>query len=289
VTAGPPRPGPGDTVSGMTNHSITYALRRTPDDPRLGRYRVWDSRNEAFTHNGTPTYTDVEWQRFTAILDQGQLGSCTGNAVCGLLGCQGLYEDLSAAQQSGLVEPQAVAFYSLATRIDGYAGQYPPTDTGSDGPSAAKAAMQLGYATGYVHATTFTGAVAAVEKGAGMAGTNWYNGMFSPNSSGVVSISKRDTLAGGHEYVVRQIDAENELVWCDNSWGTSFGVGGRFAMAFTTFERLITEDGDFTTLVPLASPAPTPTPPAPPVPSAVTGQQAADATVAALRALGLSV
>jgi hypothetical protein len=270
----------------MTNHSITYALRRTPDDPRLGRHRVWDSRNEAFVRNGTPTYTDVEWQRFTAILDQGQLGSCTGNAVCGLLGCQGLYEDLSAAQQSGLVESQAVAFYSLATRIDGYAGQYPPTDTGSDGPSAAKAAMQLGYATGYVHATTFTGAVAAVEKGAGMAGTNWYNGMFSPDADGIVSISKRDTVAGGHEYAIRQIDAKNELIWGDNSWGTSFGIAGRFAMRFATFERLMGEDGDFTTLVPLQAAPPVPNPP---VPAAVTGQQAADAMAVALRALGLNV
>jgi hypothetical protein len=269
-------------------HTITYATRRRPGDPRLGRHRVWDSRNDAYVRNGTPTYTDVEWQRFTAIMDQGQLGSCTGNAVCGLLGCQGLYEDLSGNQQAGLVESQAVAFYSLATQLDGYSGTYPPTDTGSDGPSAAKAAMQLGYATGYVHATTFPGAVAAVEKGAGMAGTNWYQGMFTPDANGVVSISKRDTVAGGHEYVVRQIDAKNELVWCDNSWGTSFGVGGRFAMSFTTFERLITEDGDFTTLVPLQSAPPTPVPPTPPVPSAVTGQQAADAAVAAWRALGLS-
>jgi hypothetical protein len=267
--------------------SILHAHRKRPADPRLGRHFSWDSRNEAYLFQGTPAYTSVRWTRNTPILDQGNLGSCTGNAIDAILGCSQLYAALSPEQQAAIgSEGQAVAFYSLATQLDGYPGTYPPDDTGSDGPSAAKAAMQLGYLSGYQHATTISAAMAALEQGPVITGVNWYNNMFSPDANGLVTIPKHDTVAGGHEFLVDEIDAVRGWVGCDNSWGTSFGVGGRFYMTFATWQRLLGEQGDVTVPVPLSAPAPVPVPV--PVPTAVTGQQAADAVTAALRNLGLT-
>jgi len=53
-----------------------------------------------------------------------------------------------------------------------------------------------------------------------------------------------------HEVVADQIDAPKQLVWFWNSWGTSFGVGGRFARSFDTWKQLLERTGDVT--VPLS-------------------------------------
>jgi hypothetical protein len=96
------------------------------------------------------------------ILDQGALGSCTGNAAAGALGTDPLYNTLPAGHPP-LDEDFAVRVYSAATKIDPWPGDYPPDDTGSDGLSAAKACKALGLIPGYLHATSLDGMQAALQ------------------------------------------------------------------------------------------------------------------------------
>lgn len=237
---------------------------------RLGRHIRHDPRSLRYLVEPTGVVQTKIWDRKIAILDQGNLGSCTGNATAGVLGSEPFYDTLPADKQKSLNEDEAVKFYELATQLDGYDGAYPPDDTGSDGLSVAKAAQQLGYISGYQHITSIAAAQTAILSGPFIVGTNWYSGMDDPDSSGLVHV--KGTIRGGHEYECFGYDATADVWHFCNSWGTSWGDSGRFMYSTADFARLLSEQGDATTFVPVTAPAPAPTPtptPTPPTPTPV--------------------
>jgi hypothetical protein len=196
------------------------------------------------------------------VLDQGQVGSCTGNACVGVLATTPNHDAALVATGVVLDEAEALTIYSAAEVIDGD-GPYPPNDNGSSGLSAAKAAKAAGLCSGYLHALTLDEAYTAIGVGPFMVGSNWYTSMDSPDASGVVTITVDATVRGGHEYECRGYDPATGLWHLVNSWGTSYGVAGEFFYDDATLTRLLAESGDITSLVPLSQPAPTPTPPSP--------------------------
>jgi hypothetical protein len=236
---------------------------------RLGRHVHHDSRSLLYPwqQSGVPLQ-DVLLARHISILDQGNVGSCTGNAETGALGTDPLYGTLPADRQAALNEQFALDLYSAAENIDGD-GPYPPNDNGSTGLSVCKAAQNDGLISGYVHCLSLADVLDAISAGhAVILGTNWYDSMDNPDSSGLVSISPGAQVRGGHEYLARGIDTANHLVRLDNSWGTGFGDQGSFTYSWATLERLLSEQGDGTVSVPLTQPAPTPQP-IPPTPAPV--------------------
>src|SRR3954451_20502594 len=66
---------------------------------RLGRHLWLDARSLAYMIENKieemnhPVKT-TEWERVIAILDQGKLGSCTGNAGTGALGTQPFFDEV---------------------------------------------------------------------------------------------------------------------------------------------------------------------------------------------------
>lgn len=231
---------------------------------RLGRHLNHDPRSLRYLLPEAETVVSVEWPRRVAILDQGDLGSCTGNATVGALGTGPLYDALADAgwftRGLTLDENLAVAIYSAAEKVDGGAG-YPPEDQGSSGLSVATVAKTDGYVSGYTHATSVAAAHTALSLGPVLVGSYWYSGMDEP-VDGVVHAT--GTVRGGHEYLCRGYDAARDLFTLDNSWGSSWGDAGSFYYDTPTFTKLLAQHGDVTALVPLSQPAPTPTPaPAP--------------------------
>jgi hypothetical protein len=85
--------------------------------------------------------------------------------------------------------------------------------------------------------------------------------MDSPNSEGIILKPASGTTRGGHEYVCRERDATRDLWWFDNSWGGSWGKGGRFAYNSAGLQALLDRGGDIAQSVPLTSPPPVPEPP----------------------------
>jgi hypothetical protein len=238
-----------------------------PRDVRaLGRNVHHDSRNLAYPYRRTaPSLVSVLHARNIPILDQGDVGSCTGNGETGVLGSDPNFGSLPSAFRSpqALGEQLALRIYSAAETIDGD-GPYPPNDNGSSGPSAAKAAMQLGLIAGYTHILSLDDLKDALQAQAVSIGINWYDSFDTPASSGLISISKGASVRGGHEPMLRGIDVNAQTFYGDNSWGTSWGMSGSFVIGWATMERLLSEQGDGTVSVPLGAPAPTPVPtPAP--------------------------
>jgi hypothetical protein len=225
---------------------------------RLGRHVNHDPRSLRFAVRPSGIVQSRIWQRRIPVLDQGDLGSCTGNATVGVLGTEPYFSALTPVQRQALNEDEAVRLYSQATQLDPWDGAYPPEDTGSDGLSVAKAAVKFGYLSGYQHVTSVAAAQTAIQAGPFIVGTVWLDGMFTPSSSGEVTATGPE--AGGHEYECYgyEADADRWLFW--NSWGTSWGVGGGFWMSGATFAALLAQQGDATTFVPVTQPAPTPTP-----------------------------
>jgi len=232
---------------------------------RLGRHVHHDPRSLSYLVPETSTPTTAMWTRRVPVFDQGDTGSCTGNAAAGVLGTDPFYATLPA----GLVddEGEAVKLYSAATALDDYPGTYPPDDTGSDGLSVAKAAQKAGLISGYQHITSVAAAQTAIVSGPFIVGVNWYTSMDNPDANGLVKVS--GSIRGGHEFECHGYDAAADLWWFTNSWGTSYGKDGTFCMSSPSFARLLSEQGDATVFLPVAAPfPPVPQPPAPtPVPT----------------------
>lgn len=243
-------------------------------DRRLGRHVHHDSRSRSFAWRPTGALPLVSTQhiRHVPVLDQGSLGSCTGNAAIGCMGTGLFYTTVSANDPyHALNEADAVALYSRATQIDPWAGSYPPDDTGSDGLSVAKVLVEAGMISGYLHPFGLAAALDALMHQPIITGTNWLNSMFDVTPEGLVIPA--GGIAGGHEYVADGYDDVRGWVWFTNSWG-SWGKAGSFAMEAEAWGRLLEQDGDVTAFVPAYDPAPVPDPPITPPGADLTFAQA---------------
>ena len=227
-------------------------------DKRLGRQINHDSRSLNYTFNtkGLKVISTVH-SRHIGILDQGQVGSCTGNAGIGALATDPLFQSLNNETVYALNETGALKLYSDAETIDGD-GPYPPQDNGSSGLSIAKALKKAGIISSYQHAFDSLTAITALSQHPFIFGTYWYNGMFTPDADGRVHLN--GSIAGGHEILCREVDAVNQRLWFDNSWGTSWGVNGRFYLTFADFDILLKRSGDVIIFIPSTITPPTPSP-----------------------------
>lgn len=246
--------------------SVTKRIREHPVAGKpLGRHVNHDPRSRNFAAPArAAAAVSQRWYRQTAILNQGDLGSCTGNAADGVLGTDPFFPTVQQAKPDwDFGEAGALSIYSLATTLDPFKGQYPPTDTGSDGLSVAKACVQLGLISGYRHCLSLDAVVTALQLGPVITGVNWYDSFDSPDGTGLIGISSNAQVRGGHEIEIFGLDMDNHQLWMDQSWGPDWGVAGTFCWSFDTYDRLLHEQGDATVFVPASQPAPTPTPPAP--------------------------
>lgn len=221
----------------------------------LGRVKRHDPRSVAYLVPRAASATSAKWARQVPVFDQGDVGSCTGNAAAGVAGTDPFYATLPV----GVVVDEALALrlYSAAETIDGD-GPYPPNDNGSSGLSVAQAAKADGLFSGYLHITSVAAALTAILSGPFIVGSDWFEGMDEPTVDGYVNAT--GAVRGGHEYECFAFGADADRWWFWNSWGPSFGVGGTFCYSSATFAKLLSADGDATTFVPITQPAPTPTP-----------------------------
>ena len=161
-------------------------------------------------------WANVFWtSNLAASLDQGSLGSCTLNAAVGCVSTKPF-------AWSTLTEDDAVNGYKWATANDSFPGQYPPTDTGSDGATACKALVHFGWAKSCVNFVGYNDALARVQSQPIIVGMNWLENMFTPNNCGGLTVA--GSTAGGHEVEIVGYDAGNKRAWLQNSWGNSWGV-----------------------------------------------------------------
>lgn len=208
----------------------------------LGRLLEHDPRSRDYPARRVAQPRSVLWRHTAPVLDQGSLGSCTGNALAQCLNTTKFAK--SRPLHRYLDEQVARLLYSKATALDSFPGQWPTQDTGSSGLGVAKAGVQLGYLSGYDHAFGFDHFAAALALSPVIVGTAWYSGMFDPGTDGYVAPTGQ--LVGGHEYLVLGINQRGRYVTFLNSWSDTWGVKGRFRLHVDDFAALLDEQGDCT-------------------------------------------
>jgi hypothetical protein len=212
-----------------------------PGAGRLGRHREHDERSRLFAvAEDVAAVKTVVWTRRAPIFDQGNLGSCTGNAMAGAVGT----DSAGRTGNAMMHEDDAVGLYELATRLDHFPGVYPPDDTGSSGLAVAKAAKRGGFITGYRHAFSLHAALTALQSGPCIVGMAWLTGCDSPDPSGLVRYE--GDVRGGHEIELIGCDVDAQTVTFANSWGEGWGAAGYFSMSLGDFHTALKDGGDVT-------------------------------------------
>lgn len=213
---------------------------------RLGRHVEHDPASWGFPAERSSHLATVLHQRHAPIFDQGQIGSCTGNALAGLLATAPFQAHPGIAYDETL----ALALYERGTHLDSVPGAYPPDDTGSSGLAVAKAAKQRGLIAGYAHAFGMAHALAALVLRPIIIGIPWYDSFDSPDltKGGLISVSPNAQVRGGHEVEVLGLMIENSTIRIANSWGAGWADQGYCTMGWSTFDRLLHEQGDVVTV-----------------------------------------
>jgi len=240
---------------------------RYSDHGGFGRNVRHDPRSWAYRVGRGATPKSVEWPRHIEVLDQGQVGSCTGEAKVGQLGTGPFWDALTDSQRRQLGQPLAVHIYSEGTKLDDAPDWYNPetgvTDTGCDGLSVSKVSVTEGYESGFQHAMSLDEAHAAIQDRPFILGTLFYESMETPDRNGLVTIGGQ--VLGGHEYECFKYDEAADVWWFYNSWSDGWGKDGTFGYTSAVLRRLLAMQGDITVGVPLDRPAPVPVP-SPPQP-----------------------
>jgi hypothetical protein len=204
----------------------------------LGRHVRHDERSKAYPAALAATYKQVWWSHRGPALDQGSVGSCTGHALVDALMTGPLYRPGRT-----LTHDDALRAYERATQIDPFPGQFPPTDTGSDGIDVCKAGVEFGWLKGYTHAFGLDACLRALSLQPVMIGIPWYRDMFTPGKDGVLKVS--GPLAGGHEGVLTA-NTGSGLVRFQNSWGSRWGITGYAYLRIADLGNLLSQQGDVT-------------------------------------------
>lgn len=188
--------------------------------PLLGRQMVHDERSRGFVALRS-TIDRSQWRdRAIRVYDptpnpNQTVGNCTMCAKAMQL------NSIGNRMRGRILDMKwAMDGYRIATGLDPWPGQWEPDDTGSSGLASCQTAQQVGVGGEYVW--EFEGADGVVQnlmQGRTMSlGTWWYEGMFTPDSSGV--IHPTGDKAGGHQYLARGYDADRDRVLIRCWWGS---------------------------------------------------------------------
>ena len=203
----------------------------------LGRKVQHDVRSLNFAAPQDLPVKSKTWRRYGTVLDQGDVGSCTGNAAA-----QAANSLPVRTKGKILTEVDAVALYTRATQIDAWPGEYPSEDTGSSGLAVAKAGVEKGLWTRYEWAFGFDHFLSSLMEGPLLVGTYWHKEMFWPDARGFVK--PLGPKVGGHEYLCSGVNVRGKYLIFTNSWSPLWGDKGRFYMTFEDFSSLLADDGD---------------------------------------------
>lgn len=174
--------------------------------------------------------------RIDQTLDQGSEGACVGFAWTH---CE---VARPKAAKLAVTNETARDVYHRAQQVDQWEGAE-PTYSGTSVLAGAKIALENGWISEYRWAYTLKDALAGISRhGPAVLGVDWYEGMFDPDSNGLLHVSGE--IAGGHAILATGVSVKNKTITLHNSWGPDWGVNGNARLSWDDFEKLIHAAGD---------------------------------------------
>lgn len=170
----------------------------------------------------------------TQVLDQERTNSCVGYAWK-----QFLYTTPLRTSDG----PSGLGIYDCARLHD----EWVDNDNADLGTSVRAGAICLldkyGRLKSYVFAQSLNDVILWVlNKGPVVMGTLWHVGMFYPDQDGFVQ--PNGPIVGGHAWLLTGLDIRTGVATAVNSWGTAWGLGGKFKLRFDTLDYLLRERGE---------------------------------------------
>jgi hypothetical protein len=211
----------------------------------LGRHVEHDARSLEYpARRGSRPLGIVEWAINAGVLDQGEVGRCTGYSAATCMNSAPYYGERRKVNKGRyLTAAHGDILYHNATINDAFPGVWKPDDTGSTGLAVAKALQDLGLISSYRHCFGIDHVLDAIVLGPMIVGTAWLEDMFELPSNRILSVTGDE--AGGHEYCLHKADFRREVLWFRQTW-----EGWKdFGIRFDDFDRLLRNDGDATVLV----------------------------------------
>lgn len=211
---------------------------------RLDRIVSFDEKSRAYPVRLLPGLAAKQPRSYTwrcdTWLDQGSDGACVGFAVSHEL----------AARPSVVAVTNKFAkekVYWEAQKIDEWAGgAYPgavPFYEGTSVLAGVKVAHKLGAMDSYRWSFNMDDLLLGLSyAGPAVLGLNWYSGMFEPDDRGF--IHRTGQVEGGHAILAIGHSIKKQAVRLHNSWGKSWGDGGRAWISYTDLRRLLAEAGE---------------------------------------------
>jgi hypothetical protein len=191
---------------------------------------------------------DVRWLDAEPVLDQGDFGTCVGNAWAQFGNTDPVDDKFTegtgqSATQGG---PYARAIYYEATVLDGSPDDPDAPGGGQQGAttrSGVKAMKNRGRISVYAFASTIDEIRNHLRTvGPVVVGTDWTNDMFTPTADGY--LKPTGGVAGGHEWVLSGDLPGDEAFEMLNSWGDSWGNGGHAKIKWADFQTLLDQQGE---------------------------------------------
>ena len=173
----------------------------------------------------------VSWNNIEPVLDQGETPHCVGFA--------GAQWGNTLPINDKFVNEDGHRFYYACKVFDGE----PNEENGSTSRSLGKALKAAGRLNTYAFAASIDEAVQWImTNGPVLFGTDWYTGMFNPNSRGFVEPT--GNIEGGHMYLAIGYNPLTEVIEYLNSWSDMWGINGRFYMHKRDAVKIFANQGE---------------------------------------------
>lgn len=160
------------------------------------------------------------------VMDQGKTSLCVGYAACALLQAEPITQTLDPLK-----------IYNQAKKKDGF-----PGIAGTTVYAGAKALEYFGVSShaffAYEPAKVYE-CIASISPV--MVGLVMSERMRNPDAKGQVKAGTSNRE--GHCFLGYGVDYETERIYFQNSWGTKWGIFGRFWMRFAEFEKAFSREG----------------------------------------------
>jgi hypothetical protein len=192
-----------------------------------------------------------------SVRDQGQIGSCTGFGIGGILGAtdkqngewvdwyspEWIYNgarfiegDLS--QDAGAQPDDCFTWLADKGCLYEKYWQYNPLFLDTENPNDfVSAAIKYPSFQAVRVDNGVQGIMSALAEGHPVAlGGPWFDKWMNPPDGVLANVSAMDSIAGGHETFLYGYDSSTQRLYGQNSWGTGWGSGGHYLMPFTAID-----------------------------------------------------